>query len=528
LQYEYVAGGDLAGLIREWHRRAAPPTPERAARVMLRLSETVGYCHRLTPRIIHRDLKPANILTQRVDVKTLRFKIADFGIGGIASAQAVQVSRRGASVGYMMTSLVRGSCTPMYASPRQLLGADPDPWDDVHALGVIWHQILTGNLGQGRPTCSRWWRQSLEARGMTSALIDLLESCFEEDPSVHPADAAVLAERLAAALKAPSRVDPAPRTTSKAEAAAPSTSPTPPSRFTNSLGMTMVRIEPGEFLMGSTEKEIQLLLKQWPDTNKDWLAWERPEHKVRITKPFYLAAHQVTVGQFREFVKAKNFRTDAETSGGSYAWDGTQWNLDPKANWKNPGFEQGDDHPVVCVSHNDALAFINWLNSKENRERRTYRLPTEAEWEYACRAGTRGLYGGNEDDPESLARVANVADASAKKALNLTHTIKSDDGYVYTAPVGRFDARWGLYDMIGNVWEWCADGFDENAYEERASRPSPVVDPRGPVGAPGRVFRGGGWSGDPRDCRPAFRDGDELEGRINDLGFRVAAVQEQG
>ncbi len=375
LQYEYVQGGDLAGLILEWHRDGSRPTPEQAARVVLRLCETVGYFHRLTPRIIHRDLKPANILTQRVDGQVV-FKIADFGIGGIASAQAVQVSRRGASVGYMMTSLVRGSCTPMYASPRQLHGAEPDPWDDVHALGVIWHQILTGNLGQGRPTCSKWWHQGLEARGMSSGLIDLLESCFEEDPSVHPADAAVLAERLAAALATTSAPAPAPRASREDGAAPPRRqAPLPAPRFTNSLGMTLVRIEPGEFKfgMGSTKQQIDLLLKQFPDAKGEWLDWEQPQHPVKITRPFYLAAHPVTVGQFRRFIESSGHKTDDK--------------------WRSPGFDQGEDHPVVCVSHDDALAFLSWLNQQEKEQKRSYRLPTEAEWEYACRAGTGGFMG---------------------------------------------------------------------------------------------------------------------------------------
>jgi formylglycine-generating enzyme required for sulfatase activity len=291
--------------------------------------------------------------------------------------------------------------------------------------------------------------------------------------------------------------------------------------------MTMVPIEPGTFLMGSTEEEIELLLRQCPETSEEWLAPERPEHEVRITEPFYLAAHQVTVGQFKKFVAAKGLRTEAEASGqGSDGFEGTQWKLDPKWNWRNPGFEQGDDHPVVCVSHNDVLAFIAWLDEVEKGKGWTYRLPTEAEWEYACRASTRGLYGGNQDDPESLVRVGNVADAPARKALNLEYTLKGDDGYVYTAPVGRFKANgWGLYDMIGNVWEWCADGFEADAYKKRAAQPSPVENPRGPDGASDRVIRGGSWRAIPRPCRAASRAWSAPGDRLNDLGFRVAQVR---
>src|SRR5262249_6964647 len=150
-----------------------------------------------------------------------------------------------------------------------------------------------------------------------------------------------------------------------------------------------------------------------------------------------------------------------------------------KPDWRNPGFPQGDDHPVVCVSHNDALAFLGWLDEQETEEQRGYSLPTEAEWGYACRAGTDGLYIGSRD-PESLVRIANVPDASYKKAMRLgSDCIRGDDGYVYTSPVGSFEPNaWYLYDMIGNVAEWCDDWFDETFY-----RSSPRADPRNGVAA---------------------------------------------
>ena len=129
---------------------------------------------------------------------------------------------------------------------------------------------------------------------------------------------------------------------------------------------------------------------------------EYPKHKVRITKPFYLGTYHVTRGQFRQFVSAAGYKTDVETSGKPMTgWDREKKNLgmrypawesgkpklsDKDYSWRNPGFEQTDEHPVVNVSWNDAVAFCKWLSKKEGK---TYRLPTEAEWEYACRAGTR-------------------------------------------------------------------------------------------------------------------------------------------
>ena len=128
---------------------------------------------------------------------------------------------------------------------------------------------------------------------------------------------------------------------------------------------------------------------------------------------------------------------------------------------------------MVNVSWNDAVAFCKWLSRKEGK---TYRLPTEAEWEYACRAGTTTRYYSG-DDPETLAKVANVADATAKaKFPDWKWTIKASDGYVFTAPVGQFKPNaFGLYDMHGNAWQWCADWYGKDYYGK-----SPVDDPKGP------------------------------------------------
>jgi formylglycine-generating enzyme required for sulfatase activity len=295
-------------------------------------------------------------------------------------------------------------------------------------------------------------------------------------------------------------------------------SPPPRERITNSLGMILVRIEPGEFDMGTRPEQVDLLIQQFPEATPEWFDVERPSHRVRITRAFHLGAHEVTVGQFRRFVEASGYQTEAERNNeGSYVLDEKALKLDPQRNWRNPGFPQGDDHPVVCVSHHDALAFIQWLNHQHPEESRSYRLPTEAEWEYVCRAGTAGLYGAS-DDPESLARVANVADASFRKVFAEFSAIRGDDGFVYTAPVGSFTPNtWGAYDMLGNVWEWCQDGYAEDYY-----RNAPRDDPPGSLEASSRVYRGGCWYSHPRLCRPAIRYGFTPEFRFNDLGFRVA------
>lgn len=292
---------------------------------------------------------------------------------------------------------------------------------------------------------------------------------------------------------------------------------TRPAMRTNSIGMKLALIPSGEFQMGSSRsaKEISDLFNGKESSFED----EHPQHRVQITKPFYLGVHEVTVGQFRRFVTATGYKTEAETDGeGGYGWneaDGKFEGRDPKYNWKNAGFSQNDDHPVVNVTWNDAVAFCAWLTRQEGIE---YRLPTEAEWEYACRAGTETMffYG---DDPEGLARVGNVADGTAKskwKNYSSFDYLEARDEHIFTAPVGEYRVNaFGLYDMHGNVYEWCSDWYGD--YESGLA-----VDPTGAKTGSDRVCRGGSWSNAPPSCRSAYRYGDSPDYRDSDLGFRVA------
>jgi formylglycine-generating enzyme len=168
---------------------------------------------------------------------------------------------------------------------------------------------------------------------------------------------------------------------------------------------------------------------------------------------------------------------------------------------------------VVNLSWFDAKEFCDWLSRKEGR---TYRLPTEAEWEYACRAGTRTRYSSG-DDPETLATAGNVTDASAKKVFPQWRTIRADDGYTFTAPVGRFKPNaFGLYDMHGNALEWCADW--DWRYDVEAKQ-----DPKGPPVGMVRIQRGGSWADFPDQCRSARRHGFNPMSWCISSGFRVVA-----
>jgi sulfatase modifying factor 1 len=255
------------------------------------------------------------------------------------------------------------------------------------------------------------------------------------------------------------------------------------------------------------------------------LADERPLHKVRITKPFYFGQHEVTVAEFRKFVDS-GYKPESVADGtGGYGHDPKRDVLpdkgevfagrDPKYSWQNPGFPQTEDHPVTNVTWNDAQAMCKWLSGKEGKK---YRLPTEAEWEYACRAGTTTLfYSGN--DPESLLKVANLYDADTAKNWPQwkEFALKGHDGYEFTSPVGKFAPNaFGLYDMHGNVWEWCADWYGEDYYAK-----SPVDDPQGPETGQVRVRRGGSWHTWPFYVRSSYRNWLTVESRYTLVGMRL-------
>ena len=304
--------------------------------------------------------------------------------------------------------------------------------------------------------------------------------------------------------------------------------------FAESLGIKLVKIKPGLFMMGSTDNQIATVLKLYPDKlypdeknpvkKATDFAQEQPSHRVEITKAFSLSAHEITVGQFRAFVNDTNYQTEAEKDGkGGNGFDEAtdQFVQKPEYTWKDTGFRQSDDHPVVNVSWNDAKSFCEWLTLKEGPGAE-YRLPTEAEWEYACRAGTDTLYPTG-DDPQQLARVGNVADVTFKQKFpeyTSIKTITASDGYVYTTPVGRYAPNaWGLYDMVGNVSEWCLDGYEAKFYQR-----SPAKDPRGDDGVLPRVIRGGNWSTGGEFCRSAARNNAIPRHMGLEVGFRVARV----
>jgi sulfatase modifying factor 1 len=254
----------------------------------------------------------------------------------------------------------------------------------------------------------------------------------------------------------------------------------------NSIGLKLVRIPAGEFMMGSPGEE-------------NGRRADEPQRRVRLMRDFFMGQREVTRGQFRKFVEATQYRTDAERGiRGGYGYDEAAQKLDgpdKKYSWQFTGFAQTDEHPVVNVSFHDAEAFCRWLTEKEKL---TYRVPTEAEWEYACRGGSTTAYA-NGDDPEKVTEMGNIMDAPAKVRFPDRIAVAGSDGHLFAAPVGSFRANaFGLHDMHGNVWEWTADWF-------APPQDAPQVDPRGPESGKDKVVRGGDWYHDWSFARSAQR-----------------------
>jgi sulfatase modifying factor 1 len=286
--------------------------------------------------------------------------------------------------------------------------------------------------------------------------------------------------------------------------------------FVNSLGMRFVLIPSGTFMMGSHESAAAVAVNPAYGDRPGKVKWykrEHPLHRVTLTRPFLLQETEVTVAQFRAFAIATGFRTEAEREGWGWGYDNGKWVKKQGVNWRAPEFDQDDDYPVTYISWNDAQAFIAWLNREGKTER--YRLPTEAEWEYACRAGSETpFYWGRE--PEG--RYANFSDLIYVKfyPMDMHVNSKVDDGRVYTAPVANYRPNaFGLYDMSGNLNEWCQDWYSEYEAED-------ALDPRGPAEGKHRVLRGGSWCSIAGGMRSASRGRNTPNYSFSRTGFRLA------
>jgi formylglycine-generating enzyme required for sulfatase activity len=480
LVMDYITGKDLKESLDE---QGGPFPVSKVLDWADQLLDVLTYLHAQNEPVIHRDIKPANIkLTPQEKVILL-----DFGLAKGASSS-------------LLLSLP--AATKAYAPIEQIIGLGTDGRSDLYALGVTLYHLLTNTLPP----------MALQRQGaLANGLPDPLRLASEANSQVPVAVANALAQAMR--LNGEQRYPHAKAMRESLQQArvssvannndistlivSPPTLPADTFEFEtvrdaawgkatnrrkgqarydiediNGVALEMVEIPGGTFLRGS------------PETETDRLDRERPQHQVTVS-PFYMGKYAVTQAQWRAVASLPQVKMD----------------LNPA-----PSHFKGDSLPVEQVSWEDAMEFCERLSKAT---RKPYRLPTEAEWEYACRAGTTTPFAFGETIKSELVNYdGNHPYAYALKGKFRERTI----------PVGNLGVAngFGLYDMHGNVWEWCLDWYGENYYSQ-----SPSADPRGPNIGSARVRRGGGWNNYAKYCRSASRGRDTPSYRYYHLGFRL-------
>jgi len=410
---------------------------DKTIEVAEQVAKALDYAHSQSPPVIHRDLKSSNVMID----KNGSVKVLDFSIAREIHDSYTTITGKGDTSG-----------TLPYMSPEQVRGQRPAPSMDIYSLGIICYECLNGKVPfyTGELTYQIIHEKPAFIEGVPDYTNDTIRKILAKDSGERPKTAEELVKLLTQTKPEPIAAS---RIISGSKAG---------DVITNSIGMKLSFIPAGEFMMGSPSSESQ--------RESD----ESPQHRVKISKGFYMGIYEVTQAQYKAVM------------------DG------------NPSYFKGDNLPVEEVSWNDATEFCKKLSRKEGK---TYRLPTEAEWEYACRAGsqTRFCFGDSDSGLDEYAW------CGYKKSGKQTHLVGQKKPNAF-----------GLYDMHGNVWEWCQDWYDENYYSN-----SPGVDPEGPNTGTARVLRGGSWYGYPRRCRSAVRSRNGPGYRYVDLGFRVVVLDFQ-
>lgn len=473
-------------------------------------------------KYLYTDLKPGNILV-RVEGQNSLPRLVLGDIGGLKSVHSLSNALMDVTNAYSAPEVVPGRKFPNDDAALRAM---------VWSFGLLGCFVFQGYLPfeeEGAEERAKKIRDhglpldSMATSGLGRA-VSTVKRCLQYDPALRPSNfvevLALLKSRNAEETVKPKRAIPAAETLLREDKLSVKSLPQEKIGQTwvePNTGQLFVWIPPGEFLMGQTDAEKRYLQDNYSNLYKKHFFKEQKKGKpfpVKIESGFWLAKTTVTVGQFRQFVTSSGYKSDAERNvqfPGSFIFKDNQWQSVMGADWRNPGFEQQDNHPVVCVSWNDACAFIEWLNTMAGN--RMFRLPTEAEWEYAARAGTTTIrYWGDDLGETEACQYANVATADHWGG----GAFKCKSTHKYTLPVGMlWPNPFGLCDMLGNVWEWTCSDYGQ--YEDEGKNYAKCS-----KGGSFRVYRGGSWHDNPAYVRSALRYGNVPGYRNSLLGFRLA------
>jgi formylglycine-generating enzyme required for sulfatase activity len=491
LVMELVEGPSLRALIAQNGRLRDEGAVRAILEPMMAALESV---HRLG--LIHRDVKPGNIILRSHDNQPV---LLDFGIARAANALRFTVH-----------------LTPGYAPAEQYAETSRQgPYSDIYGLAAVAYYLVTG-------------KTPVDANSRFLALYRKHPDPMPRITELVPDQPFPFSSELVAAIEAGLATDYEQRPQTIADwrlrfergrhngEVLRRRWPDPGCIFrdrakdgtANALFPEMVILPAGRFLMGSPAGEEER--EGIPEVLRGKAA---PQHEVTLAGAVAIGRYPVTRGQFREFLAhCPGYTIDD----GAWAFTGGSWEK-RKGSWQAPGFDQTDDHPVVCVNWTDAQAYVRWLSAITGE---TYRLPSEAEWEYACRADTTtARFWGNTIEP--MVRYAQCYNESTRDAFPGPKSPMIAPGrtrYRYTAPVGSFSPNgFDLHDMLGNVWEWCEDTWTRD-YRTAPTDGSPVT----AADNPDRVLRGGSWLNLPTYVRSAYRGHAAPHLRFLNFGFRVA------
>ncbi len=492
---EYLRGENLAKKM----RTTTYPLSE-ALDLIKQMGSALAYAH--NHGIVHADFKPGNVMV----TNTGAVKVIDFGIAR-AHRAAGDADRDGDET--VFDAGVLRALTLAYASPEMLEGKEPDPRDDIYALGCVSFELIAGQhpwAGAAATTARDTGKKLRKPDGLSNVIWRALTRALAFERSSRTPTAQQFLEELEKPPRPPVpwkmiglSAGLAMLVASIAAWLYHDRDRTPPPKNELATDIRDCATCPHLLVIAANSATIGAA----PGTGV--FSFESPEHTVTLAAPFALAEHETTLDEFRVFADEVGFPAKAC---GSVE---TGWVPKNSLSWRNPGFPQNGDHPVTCVAWTDAVAYADWLTKKTGQ---TYRLPSEAEWEYAARSGASTATNAAN---ENLCSQSNVADKSAQKVYPGIAVASCDDTFAYTAPAtsGTPDAL-GLRGMRGNVFEWTLDCWNPT-YEGAPSDGSAWQS----GDCSKRVLRGGSWFTAPSEQRFTYRNRFDTDYRSNTFGFRV-------